>query len=484
MTASGALLVGAVTCIPVTTASGQEVRRSPTGFNLFSVEQDVDIGRRAAAEIGSALSLSKNHRIDVFLASVSGLIATRTGGATSFQVRAVNSAGSSMLVLPDGTIFIDRGLLSLARSEADVAGLIAHGMAHVVLRHGTSRASKAYLGKAGLSALGGLGRDATPARMLQAVGGFGTSAAFLRFAQTDEYEADALGAEWLASAGYDPVAMASMFAALRRAGHTVNGAFYEQHPPPPDRETRIRNLANILRRGSQELVGGFTRIRWHAGTRPVAPSEATKVAHGDVELSSTPLSSVLPSSKFNRFSHPDSVLAIDYPDNWSAYQSGFAVSFAPEGGLVERTDGEPNLLQGVIVNQYEPFENDVERWNNSLTRHYAPFPDRTRPRGSLEDATDDLVRQILSISSYLKTPTGSARPEVLEGGRGYSVRLSGRSPVTGQTERVTLYTRAFPDDHVVYLACVAAGKNATTIERTCARMLQSLRVNDGAPIRQ
>lgn len=485
MTASGVLLAGVVTFIPAT-ASAQVVRRSPTGFNLFSVEQDVEVGRRAAAELTALLPLSKNQHIDRFLTAVTGLLATQTGVGTSFHVLAVNSAGADLLVLPDGTIFVDRGLLALARSEADVAAVIAHGMAHVVLRHGTSRASKAYLGKVGISALGGRGPEATPARIVQAVGGFGTSAAFLRFAQVDEYEADALGAEWLASAGYDPVAMATIFGALRRVGHTANAAFFDQHPPPADREVRIRNLANILRHGSQEQVGGFTRIRWSAGNRPVAPSEGTNVSAGDVEIPPVRVTASVPppSTHFNRFGHPNSVLAIDYPDNWEAYQSGVGVSFVPEGGLVERTEGGPNLLQGVIVNQYEPFENDVERWNNSLTRNYAPFSDRTRRRGVLEDATDDLVRQILSVSTYLKATTGSARSEVVDGAKGYSVRLTGRSPITGQTERVTLYTRAFPDDHVVYMACVAAGDNAIPIERACARMLQSLRINDSAMNRQ
>src|SRR5262245_51004983 len=139
LSASGALLAGAVSLIPLTTVSAQVIRRSPTGFNLFSVEQDADVGRRAATEIAAALPVSKNQRMERFLAAVTGLLATRTGATTPFQVRAVNSAGTKLLVLPDGTIFVDRGLLALAHSESDVAGVIAHAMAHAVLRHGTSR---------------------------------------------------------------------------------------------------------------------------------------------------------------------------------------------------------------------------------------------------------------------------------------------------------------------------------------------------------
>jgi hypothetical protein len=187
-----------------------------------------------------------------------------------------------------------------------------------------------------------------------------------------------------------------------------------------------------------------------------------------------------PSTRFNSFRHPDELIAIEHPDNWHAFPSGFAISFAPSSGMVERNRNSPQLVQGVIVNVYAPFENDVDRWNHSLDRHYAPFPDRTRRRGMLEDATDDLVRQILDASPYLTAPTGSARAEVVDGDRGYSVRLSGRSPLTGEQERVTIHTRALPDDHVVYLACITPTKTATIVEQACARMIQSLRVNDAA----
>jgi acyl-coenzyme A synthetase/AMP-(fatty) acid ligase len=62
--------------------------------------------------------------------------------------------------------------------------------------------------------------------------------------------------------------------------------------------------------------------------------------------------------------------------------------------------------------------------------------------------------------------------------------LSGRSPITGKTERVTLYTRALPDDHIIYMACVAAGRAVSSVERACNRMVQSLRINDSSLHRQ
>ena len=491
-TASNAFLTGCVTIGAFAAPVGAQVaiKRSPSGFNLFSMEQDLDVGRQSSLEIERTFPLVTSVRTAQFMNSITMLLAGRTPGVKyPFQVRVVNSATVDLIVLPGGQLYVSRGLLSLTRSESEVAGVIAHAMSHVVLRHGTEQASKAYLSKAGLSALGGfVGSQGTTGRIINTVGGFGMNGAFLRFTPSDEYEADALGAEIMSNAGYDPVALATIVATLRREkGRARSEGYTASHPPLSDRERRIRNLANVLRQGRSEIVGGFNLMRWRGGASSATASMvALKSSAGTVEIRSTPQSFDVPapSPQFARFSNPDALVAIDYPSNWDAHQSGTAMAFAPAGGLLDREDGAPNLLQGLIVNHYAPFEDDVARWNNSLTRNYAPFEDRSRPRGPLEDATDDLIRQILDVNSWLSAPTGSARSELVDGIRGYSVRLRGRSPLTGETERVTVYTRVLPDDHVIYMACIAAGKNASTVERACTRMVQSMRVNEAAANRQ
>jgi hypothetical protein len=134
----------------------------------------------------------------------------------------------------------------------------------------------------------------------------------------------------------------------------------------------------------------------------------------------------------------------------------------------------------VIVNHYAPFEGETGRWSSSFQHHYTPFDDRTTPRGFLEDATDDLVRGLLVTNTYLTARDGSARSMQLDGWPAYRVVLSGRSPVTGDDERVTVYTRALPDDHVIYGLCIVPARDFAVLERTCTRMMQTLRVNDNA----
>jgi hypothetical protein len=132
------------------------------------------------------------------------------------------------------------------------------------------------------------------------------------------------------------------------------------------------------------------------------------------------------------------------------------------------------------VHHYSPFEGEETRRSLSLERSYAPFEDKSAPRGSLEDATDDLVRTILSANPYLRADDGSARPEWVDGAAGFSVMLSGVSPVTREEERVTVYTRGLPDGHVIYALAVAPGRDYDAVDRTFARMIRSLRVNDEA----
>jgi hypothetical protein len=100
-----------------------------------------------------------------------------------------------------------------------------------------------------------------------------------------------------------------------------------------------------------------------------------------------------------QFQQPNGFFTISRPSNWRAFaSSGFAVSLAPTGGVVEVSDGQPVLVYGMIINHYAPFTGASERRARSLQRNYAPFEDRRAPRRSLEDATDDLVYQILSTN--------------------------------------------------------------------------------------
>ncbi len=468
-------------------------RRPVSGFNVFSVEQDVEIGRQSAAEAEQQLKLLNDRNTDVYLTRIVQRLAAYAPGAKyPYSVKAVNATDINAFALPGGPLYVNRGLITAARSEAELAGVIAHEMSHIALRHGTNQASKAYLGQAGLSLLGGLiGSRSTTSQVVTAIGGFGLNAAFLKFSRDDESDADAAGARMMASAGYNPVAMADFFAVLRQQQGRDPGkveTFFSSHPPPVNREARIRTLASTLTIARTSEVGGFANLKGRlTGTAvATAPTQypVTSSAAGTVVTTTETIrvNVPAPSSRFAQFQHRTGFFTVQYPDNWRSYApaTGYAVSIAPPGGVAETSDGQQAMVYGFIVNHYEPFDGATERLNQSFQRSYAPFEDRTKPRGALEDATDDLVRQVLRSNSYLSTEFNSAKAEVIDGMKGYSVLLNGRSPLTNEDERVTLYTRGLTDGHVVYALCVAPSRDATVSDRTCLRMMRSLIIDDNA----
>src|SRR5688500_1394674 len=143
-TAAGALLAGVAAFVPVGGAAGAQVaiKRGPAGFNLFTVQQDADIGRQAATEIERQVALVTSARTAQFLGSITAVVAQASGARIAFEVKAINSGDVNLYVLPGGQIYVTRGLLSQARSEAAVAAVLAHGMAPLVIHYRQDRASQ------------------------------------------------------------------------------------------------------------------------------------------------------------------------------------------------------------------------------------------------------------------------------------------------------------------------------------------------------
>src|SRR4029078_9749908 len=110
----------------------------------------------------------------------------------------VDVSDINAFALPGGFMYVNRGLIEAVRNEGELAGVMAHEMSHVVLRHGTNQASKAYLAQAGLGVLGGVLGGGAMSQVIGAVGGFGLNSLFLKFSRTAEEQADVLGAQTMA----------------------------------------------------------------------------------------------------------------------------------------------------------------------------------------------------------------------------------------------------------------------------------------------
>ncbi|HEY3170761.1 MAG TPA: M48 family metallopeptidase, partial [Thermoanaerobaculia bacterium] len=184
-----------------------------SGFNVFSVDQDVEIGKQSAAQAERQLPILRDSSIEGYVNRVGRRLAANAPGPKfPYSFKVVNASDINAFALPGGPVYVTRGIVETVRNEGELAGVMAHEISHVALRHGTNQASKAYLAQAGIGLLGGMiGGAGATGQIIQAVGGFGLNALFLKFSRTAESQADILGTQIMARAGYDPLAMASMF---------------------------------------------------------------------------------------------------------------------------------------------------------------------------------------------------------------------------------------------------------------------------------
>ena len=139
-------------------------QRSGGGFNLFSPEQDVELGRQAARQVEQQLPMLRNGRVDGYVEEVVSRLASHAGGPDfRYQVKTVNAAEINAFALPGGFLYVNRGLIEAVRSEGELAGVLAHEIAHVALRHGTKQATKGTAAPRAWSCSRG-SSDATTAR--------------------------------------------------------------------------------------------------------------------------------------------------------------------------------------------------------------------------------------------------------------------------------------------------------------------------------
>jgi len=473
--------------------------RIKPGFNLFSAEQDQEIGRQSAAEVERQLPLLQDAAVDGYVNRVGQRLAAQAPGAKyPYQFKVVNVSDINAFALPGGYLYVNRGLIEAVRSEGELAGVLAHEISHAALRHGTNQTSKAYLGQAGLGILGGLlGRDdAAKQQRIAQVGGLGMNALFLKFSRTDEEQADISGAQMMAKAGYDPNDMVSFFQLLAdKRGREPSKVeqFLSDHPAPGDRAARIRQERAMLTTNVTAPVGGLSQVQSRLRRMRPAPTMA-QVTNG----TSTRTKALVPASSFDdrdraaaiaidppsagmrTFEHPSQLYRISYPDNWRVYSSdqGYAVTIAPQGGIVDLSSGEQQIVYGMIVNHYDPFGDDAdERFGN---RRPSTDDMRNQSGSSLSNATDDLVRQIRRTNPSLDLVPGSERRDTIDNGPSLSLVLRGTSPVTRREERVTVFARQLPDDHVLYVLFIAPGEDYEQLKTTFNRMVSSLRVADQA----
>lgn len=449
------------------------------GWNMFSAQQDVEIGQQSAVQAERQLPIVNDADVNAYVNRIGQRLAANAGGpGFQYRFRVVNASDINAFALPGGFIYLNRGIIDNARNEGEVAGVLAHEIAHSALRHGTHQASKAYAAQAGLQILGGLlgGRvGGNTAQILNTVGGIGLNALFLKFTRDLETQADVRGAQILAASGYTPADMVSFFHQLEKVDRSKKTTWLSHHPAPPDRIARIEKERQLLREPStptQNVAQLNTIKRELAGygqarsLGEIAQSTANNSSRGNPPMtSSSGVGRVeAPSSSWRRYTHRSGAYQIAYPANWRVHDSGgFGVTIAPDGGIGS-VSGRTEVVYGIIVNHYEPFGNNPRAYNQGVT---------------LGDATNDLIAQIRRSSPHLSVVRGSGQQFRLDGRTAVAATLRGQNRNTRMREQVTVVTRALADGHIIYMLFVTPQQDASRYSSVVNQVVQSLNVTEG-----
>ncbi|HEY9432467.1 MAG TPA: M48 family metallopeptidase [Blastocatellia bacterium] len=224
-------------------------------IQFYSIEREVAIGRQLAAEVDRSSKIINDPLVSEYVNRIAQNVVLHSDSKVPFTIKVIDSQEVNAFALPGGFLYVNRGLLEAADNEAEVAGVVAHEIAHVAARHGMEQASKGELFNylsIPLIFLGGIGGYAIRQGL-----GLAVPLSFLKFSRGAEKEADRLGAQYMWASGYDPNALITFFEKLQAKNKKKPGTLsklFSTHPMTGDRITEVRELiAQFPERGEYQL---------------------------------------------------------------------------------------------------------------------------------------------------------------------------------------------------------------------------------------
>ena len=434
--------------------------------NKYKPSDDVQVGRQAAAEVERQMPVLHDGMIDNYVESVGRRLVNAIPQEFQhpefrYSFNVVNASDINAFALPGGPMYVNRGMIEAARTEGEMAGVMAHEISHVALRHATAQATETQKAQVG-SILGQIAGAVIGGGLGQAIGGasqVGFGAWALKYSRKYETQADLLGAQIMARAGYNPLDLAKMFRTIERQGGSNGPEWLSSHPNPGNRYEAITREAQMLHvsgnqgQDSREFQRVQARLRSMGPARTMAqiaqagqqyPSDGGNTGN-DGGYSSGGVEA--PSTRYRTYTG-GSLFRVSVPGNWRQLSSGSnSITFAPEGGY-----GNQGITHGVLIG--------VEQASSR----------------SLQEATGTYVNSLLQNNPYLRQQSGYRR-STIDNNDALAIVLSGRSSITGRNEIVTVYTTLMRDGNLLYFITVAPQNEIGTYNSVFSTVLRSLQVN-------
>ncbi len=430
--------------------------------NKYKIQDDVKLGRDASRQVDQQFPILNDSQAQAYVSRigerlVSSIPSQFQQPAFDYQFKVVNARDINAFALPGGPMYVNRGMIEAAKTEGEMAGVMAHEISHVALRHATAQQTKVSSPLNQILGIGAiLGGAVLGGQAGAQAGQIFAAGYFARYSREYETQADILGAQIMADAGYDPRDLANMFRTIaQQSGGGRNPEWLSSHPDPGNRFQKINQEAASLRvnnpvRDTRE----FTRVRERLSGMPRAQTMAEiqqNYKNGNRQGTANPTSGgrytgrvQLPSTRTRTYNSAG--ISFNVPSNWREFSDGNLV-FAPEGAY-----GDQGITHGVIIGA-----------SNS--------------GGNLAQGSEAYVNGVLQSNSYLRQ-RGSFSRTTFAGRQGYTTQLTGRSPVTNQNELVTVYTAQLSSGDVIYITTVVPENESYNYNSAFRTMINSIRLND------
>ncbi len=435
--------------------------------NKYSPEQDVQLGEKAAAQVRQQMPVVRTSQVQAYVENigrrlVDAIPAQFQHPQFHYTFQVVDAKDLNAFALPGGPMFICRGMVEGVTDEGELAGVMAHELSHVALRHGTAQATKATpyeIGEIAGQILGAV-VGGTAGQVISAGSQFGIGTAFLRFSREYERQADILGSHIMARAGYDPRDMAQVFQMLEKQGGPGAPEWLSDHPNPGNRYQYIMAEAKTLDvTNPVHDTGELHTVQADLRRLPAAPTMAQleKAAQngsprgnsggGGGQPVGTSGTMPPPSSQYRVYD--EGAFRISVPDNWQAAPGNNAVRFAPTGAY-SNANGEQAFQAGVEV---------------GITQAQGGDP---------RSATSQFVQQLMQSNPNLQPQSDPQAADVA--GRNGLRQTFNNVNENGQPEVVVLETTQLDDGSLLYLLNVAPQSQFATYQSTFRRVNGSIQL--------
>lgn len=425
------------------------------GFNFYKPADDIEIGKQSVPQIEKEVPLLRDSAIENYVSKLGHSLVEYAPGFKEYPwtFKVVNSQDINAFALPGGFIYVNRGVLETAVNEGQLAGVVAHEIGHVVMRHGTHQASQARLGQGALGALGAIfGGGGAGGQIAQVGAGFLTTSILLKNSRGAESQSDEIGTYMLYEAGYDPHSMAEFFDILGKKYPQQTAQFFSDHPNPDNRVKRVNKYIAELGPSKQRRndTPEFQSARKRSLGLPAPAKAQPAVQPGAQPAPATTVGTpARPSSRQQVYN--GNGWSMQHPENWQVQDGDTSTTLAPAGGIFRSDDGQWAQAYGASV-----------------------FRLKAAAGRSLENTTENLIRswqQANPAMRVLQQKNGK-----VSGRAALSTTLENDSPLAGQKETIVMVAVDDPKGALAVLFIVPKSEYKT-YQSTFSAMLKSLKLN-------